>query len=124
MRAILDGHIVLTRTLAQRGQFPAIDALQSVSRLMPQLATNSERQLATDTLRAMALLERNRQMVEMGAYEAGTHAELDAALRLQPALLKWLKQADGGVPRADGSDALRRLVAASADQVRQEGGRQ
>jgi flagellum-specific ATP synthase len=100
LRAILDGHIVLSRQIAHQGQYPAIDLLKSVSRLLPDLATEAERLLVQETVRVLALLDRNRQIVELGAYESGSNPELDAALSCRDRLLAWLRQAEGGVPRA------------------------
>ena len=109
LRAILDGHFVLSRQIAHQGQYPAIDVLKSASRLLPDLSTHQERELAAEAIRLLAMLERNRQMVELGAYEHGTNAELDWALTCAPALRAWLTQAEGGVSRAD---TLRQLAEA------------
>lgn len=110
LRAILDGHVVLSRQLAHQGQFPAVDILRSVSRLMTDLASPADRDLALSTVQLMALLERNQAMVDLGAYEAGANPALDAALKLQPALQAWLRQADGGASRADALVQLARIV--------------
>jgi len=110
LRAILDGHIVLSRSLAHRGQYPAIDVLKSASRLMPDLADAQHRSLATQAIALLALLERNRQMVEIGAYERGSNPALDTALDREPALLSWLSQTEGGVALADANEALRQIV--------------
>ena len=112
LRAILDGHIVLSRTLAHQGQYPAIDVLRSTSRLLPDLTSAEQQQLITDTVRHLAQLERNRQMVDIGAYTAGSNPALDAALARERALLDWLRQASGGVSRAQALLALRDIVAA------------
>jgi flagellum-specific ATP synthase len=106
MRAILDGHIVLSRHLAQIGQFPAIDVMQSASRVMPDLASPAHRALALQAAKAIALLERNRQMIDIGAYEPGSNPELDLALARQASLLGWLRQAQGGMAAAQGLAAL------------------
>ncbi len=106
LRAILDGHIVLSRQLAHQGQYPAIDLLKSVSRLLPDLANKDERALARDANRVMALLERNRQMVELGAYERGSNIELDAALACNELLQQWLRQDGAGESR---STAIQKL---------------
>ncbi|MDB5874613.1 MAG: FliI/YscN family ATPase [Ramlibacter sp.] len=98
MRSILDGHIVLSRQLAHSGQYPAIDVLQSASRIMPDVTSPGHRELAIETVKQLALLERNRQMVDIGAYEAGSNKQLDHALSLQPRLLDWLRQREGGAP--------------------------
>jgi flagellum-specific ATP synthase len=92
LRAILDGHIVLSRQLAHRGQFPAIDPLRSASRLMNDLARPAERELAVRAIRTLALLERNQQMVEIGAYVKGSNPELDLALAQSTPLHDWLRQ--------------------------------
>ena len=111
LRAILDGHVVLSRHLANQGQYPAIDLLKSASRLLPDVTTAPERELVREAIRTLALLERNRQMVELGAYEKGSNPELDTALACGDALQAFLRQAEGGVPRVD---ALRQLTAALA----------
>jgi flagellum-specific ATP synthase len=108
MRAILDGHIVLSRELAQQAHFPAIDLLRSASRLLKDLSSPEDRQLVTSAVRHLAVLERNRQLVELGAYAKGSNPSLDAALELEAALFSWLRQDAGGARRAD---ALRELAA-------------
>jgi flagellum-specific ATP synthase len=100
LRAILDGHIVLSRQLAHLGIFPAIDVLKSASRVMPDVTTEAERKLARRATELISLLERNRAMVEIGAYEAGTNPALDAALDKRARLEAWLAQSAGGIPRA------------------------
>lgn len=112
LRAILDGHIVLSRQLAHAGTYPAVDVLKSVSRIMPDVATAQERQLAVSATRLVALLERNRQMVEIGAYEPGTNPQLDAALAVEPQLNDWLCQDEGGVARSPALAELADIVAA------------
>lgn len=121
LRAILDGHIVLSRQLAHNGQYPAVDVLKSASRLLPDLTTPKERDLIAQVIRVLALLERNRQMVELGAYERGSNPELDAALARQPQLQTWLRQSEPGVKRADAmaqlEDSLRERIAAPSTEV-------
>lgn len=108
LRAILDGHVVLSRDLAQQGHYPPIDILRSVSRLMGELASDADRGLAAQVVRHLAVLDRNRQLVELGAYTAGSNPALDAALRLEGALFAWLRQ-DGSVESR--ADAMTRLAA-------------
>lgn len=122
LRAILDGHIVLTRQLAHRGHYPAIDVLKSVSRLMPELASKEERSLAVLAVQKLALLERNRQMIDIGAYERGSNAELDRALDIEPALQDWLRQSQGGVERAQAIQALRTTLAPNPGAVQRAAG--
>lgn len=113
LRATLDGHIVLSRDIAHRGQYPAIDLLQSASRLLPDLSTEPVRELASAALRALALLERNRQVVEMGAYTPGVNGELDRALAIEPALVDFLRQREGGVRREAALHMLARALQGS-----------
>jgi flagellum-specific ATP synthase len=110
MRAILDGHIVLVRELAQQGHYPAIDVLASISRLLPDLATDAERQLAAEAIRHLSVLEKHRSLVELGAYVRGANPALDEALALEPALCAWLRQDGGGVPRAHAIAQLTRAL--------------
>ena len=112
LRAILDGHIVLSRHLAHRGHYPAIDVLKSVSRLMSELVDADQRTLVMSAIAHLAVLERNRQMVDVGAYEKGANAELDRALALETGLQAWLRQSAGGVPRTESMRMLRALLAA------------
>jgi len=111
LRAILDGHIVLSRQLAQQAHFPAIDVLKSASRVMSDLATQDELQSARFAAATLDLLERNRQLVEIGAYAAGSNAELDRALRMKPSLQAFLQQHVGGVARSEALQSLARIVA-------------
>jgi flagellum-specific ATP synthase len=111
LRAILDGHVVLSRHLAHRGHYPAIDVLKSVSRLMPELADKEQRALAVSAVQQLAVLERNRQMIDIGAYEKGSSAELDRAIELESGLQSWLRQSTGGVSRAEAIQGLRGILA-------------
>ena len=92
MRAILDGHIVLTRELAARGHHPAIDLLQSTSRLMSHLASPEEQATARDCKRMLALYEGSRDLIELGAHQRGVNAALDQAIDVKPALDAVLTQ--------------------------------
>jgi flagellum-specific ATP synthase len=91
-RAILDGHIVLSRELGAAGHYPAIDILHSVSRLAARLCT-PEQKLAAEKIRdALATHERSEDLINLGAYASGANPKLDAAIRLRPRLLDFLKQ--------------------------------
>jgi flagellum-specific ATP synthase len=99
-RATLDGHIMLSRDLAAAGHYPPIDVLQSVSRLSSTLWTAEQKTLVATLLEAMSNFERNRQLIEIGAYRAGANADLDKAVDLMPRLRQCLGQsADHVVPR-------------------------
>jgi flagellum-specific ATP synthase len=92
MRAILDGHVVLSRDLAARGQLPAIDLLASVSRLARRVSTPEERELAQRVRTIMATYESSRDLIDMGAYQSGANPELDQAIALAPRLAACLRQ--------------------------------
>jgi len=115
VRATLDGHIMLTRDLAHQGHFPAIDVLQSASRLASDLASSQERATMRAAVEVLADYERNRQMVEMGAYKAGANAGIDRAIALFPALQAVLRQGvDEPLARAEAFARLRAALGAPA----------
>ena len=104
-RAILDGHIVLSRDLAQRGQYPAIDIAASLSRVMNDI-TGSEHQSAARTFRGLtASYEANRDLVLMGAYRAGADAQLDRAIAMHEAQTRFLCQPQSQIVSLDQSIA-------------------
>ncbi|HTC88136.1 MAG TPA: FliI/YscN family ATPase [Bryobacteraceae bacterium] len=92
VRAILDGHIVLSRELGAAGHYPAIDILQSVSRLAPRLCTLEQKEAAIKVREALATHERSEDLINLGAYASGANPKLDAAIRVRPLLLDFLKQ--------------------------------
>ncbi|WP_266158336.1 FliI/YscN family ATPase [Dyella silvatica] len=92
MRALLDGHIVLSRDMAHRGQLPAIDPLQSVSRWIGRLTTSSERADASDAKALLATFDASRDLIDMGAYQRGSNENLDRAVERVPALLASFRQ--------------------------------
>jgi flagellum-specific ATP synthase len=83
-RSVLDGHIVLDRAIAERGRFPAIDVLRSISRCLPEAASEAENALLCEARAALALYDNVALLVRMGAYTAGSDAEVDRAVRLAP----------------------------------------
>jgi flagellum-specific ATP synthase len=96
VRGILDGHIVLDRGIAERGRYPAVDVLRSISRTMPACNSEAENSLVLRARRLMSLYEDMAELIRLGAYRAGADAELDEAIRLQPAFEAFLAQ-DRGV---------------------------
>jgi flagellum-specific ATP synthase len=92
VRAILDGHIVLSRQLGALGHYPAIDVLQSVSRLASRLATTEQQAAARKIREALADYERSEDLINLGAYVSGANPRLDAAIAVRPRLLDFLKQ--------------------------------
>ena len=93
MRAILDGHIVLSRELADRGQFPAVDVLRSISRLMGRLVSRNEAETVREARALLATYERSKDLISMGAYQPGHDTRLDTAIRVVPRLEQLLRQA-------------------------------
>lgn len=92
MRAILDGHIVLSRDLASRGHLPAIDVLHSTSRLLGGLAGPDELDTVAETRRLLALYEGSRDMIELGAHQPGANPALDRAIAAKPGIDEVLCQ--------------------------------
>lgn len=92
MRAILDGHIVLSRDLANQGHYPAIDLLKSVSRLASDLWSKQERETIRAALRLLSVRERHRDMIDIGAYRQGSNPEVDQSVALYPKIEKFLMQ--------------------------------
>ena len=93
VRAILDGHIVLSRRLAAAGHYPAIDVSHSVSRLASQLAPADLISAGVKIREALAALEDSRDLIDLGAYVPGKNPKLDAAIQLQPEITSFLRQA-------------------------------
>src|SRR6185503_18365457 len=92
VRGILDGHIVMERTIAERGRFPAINVLKSISRTLPACQTPDEQQItkaARQTLSAYANME---ELIRIGAYRAGSDPQVDRAIALNPDLEAFLAQ--------------------------------
>src|SRR5258708_5661435 len=92
VRSILDGPIMLSRRLASAGHYPALDLLNSVSRLQSKLSSQEHRILATKVRAAMAVYDEAKDLIELGAYVAGSNPQLDTAVRLQPEIGAFLKQ--------------------------------
>lgn len=95
VRATLDGHVVLSRDLANAGQYPAIDVLKSISRLASAVMTSEKQEIVRKAVGILALFERNRQLIEVGAYKSGVSQELDTAVQLVPRINEWLSQKMG-----------------------------
>lgn len=92
MRGILDGHIVLDRAIADRGRFPAVNVLRSVSRTMPHCNSEAENRLVYRARALMATYEDMAEMIRLGAYRAGSNAAVDEAIRYHGALEAFLAQ--------------------------------
>lgn len=92
LRGVLDGHVVMDRAIAERGRFPAIDLLRSVSRSLPEAATAEENRLIADCRRFLAAYDRAEMMIQAGLYVKGSDPVVDQAIRLWPALDGFLAE--------------------------------
>ncbi|TAL46081.1 MAG: flagellar protein export ATPase FliI [Methylovulum sp.] len=91
-RGVLDGHIVLSRNLAESGHYPAIDIEASVSRVMPDIIDAHHLQMARDLRRLYSLYQQNRDLISVGAYQPGSDPRIDRAIEKNPAILEFLQQ--------------------------------
>ncbi|MCL2702311.1 MAG: flagellar protein export ATPase FliI [Defluviitaleaceae bacterium] len=106
-RGILDGHIVLNRKIANRNHYPAIDVLASVSRVMPDVTTNEHRAAANEIKKIMAVYRDAEDLINIGAYQKGSSADIDNAIARNPAVNAFLTQAVSD--RFDFDDVIKQL---------------
>lgn len=92
LRGVLDGHVVLDREIAERGRFPAIDILRSVSRSLPDAATDMENEIISIVRRRLGAYDRAELMIQSGLYVAGSDPDVDTAVQVWPALDEFLTQ--------------------------------
>ncbi|MDR5774154.1 MULTISPECIES: FliI/YscN family ATPase [unclassified Caballeronia] len=110
MRALLDGHIVLTRSLAEQGHYPAIDVPRSISRAFQHVTTAAERHTASEAIAQLSTYESSRTLIESGLYVAGSQPLLDRALATRSQMIEFLRQdSDKQISRADANAALAAL---------------
>lgn len=91
-RAILDGHIVLSRALADSGHYPAIDVAKSISRVMPLCTTQEHQYMARLIKQTYSLYEQNRDLISIGAYQVGSDPRIDQAIKMKPNIDAFLQQ--------------------------------
>jgi flagellum-specific ATP synthase len=91
-RGVLDGHVILSRSLAESGHFPAIDIEASISRVMPDIIDAGHMQMARELRRLYSLYQQNRDLISVGAYQPGSNPRLDKAIEKNPAILDFLQQ--------------------------------
>jgi flagellum-specific ATP synthase len=116
-RSILDGHVVLDRRLATAGHFPAIEPLDSISRVAGAVTTPEQRDAATTLRRLLAAHRDVRELVEIGAYVAGTNPDADRAQALWPRILDFLRQrVDEPCPAPQAWAALAALLGTDASE--------
>jgi flagellum-specific ATP synthase len=111
VRGILDGHLVLSRTLANFNHYPAIDVLESVSRLNRDICTPDEVALVSRAREHLAIYRKNEDLITVGAYQKNSSPMLDQAIALHEPLRAFLRQGTNErTPRADSFAALRRII--------------
>jgi flagellum-specific ATP synthase len=108
VRSLLDGHLVLSRSLASEGWYPPIQVLDSISRLMPSVTEPDHREQAALVRRLLAVYARSEDLVRIGAYKAGTDPELDRALRARDRIRGFMTQ--DAQERTGFAESLRRLT--------------
>jgi flagellum-specific ATP synthase len=112
IRSILDGHIVLSRRLAMQGHFPAIDILQSVSRVMSDIASPSHLNAVRLVIQMLAEYRNAEDLINLGAYQPGTNPRLDAAIHMKEPIDAFLRQTrEEGVGMIDSCQGLELLAA-------------
>jgi flagellum-specific ATP synthase len=114
VRGILDGHIVMERAIAERGRYPAINVLKSVSRTMPRAADQAYLPVLTRARQIMATYTDMEELIRLGAYRAGTSPEVDEAIRLHKPIEDFLSQGkEEATSLAEGYQRLAEIVAGS-----------
>ncbi len=109
VRSLLDGHVVLSRSMAASGWYPPVDVLDSLSRLMPAVTKPEHRAQAATVRRLLSAHARSEDLIRIGAYKAGTDEDVDRAVRAMPMLREFLEQQSG--ERVTMSDSIARLKA-------------
>jgi flagellum-specific ATP synthase len=122
VRGILDGHIVLDRRIGERGRWPAMDVLRSVSRALPRCHTPEENACLAEARRLLGAYADMAEMIRLGAYRAGSDPLVDEAIRLQPALEEFLRQdIDERSPSAKAFARLARILGRAAEPEEERG---
>lgn len=115
VRGILDGHYVLDRELANKGQYPAVDVLKSISRVMNQISSKRHIKAAESLRESLSTYRQSEDLINIGAYKKGSSQEIDRAIALYPQILNFLKQqTDEKVTIDDGIEQLFALVGEGA----------
>jgi flagellum-specific ATP synthase len=111
VRGILDGHVMMERAIAERGRYPAINVLKSVSRTMPKSADPAYLPVITEAKRVMATYADMEELIRLGAYRPGSSEEVDAAIKLHEPLEAFLRQAKDEVTHlGEGYERLARIL--------------
>jgi flagellum-specific ATP synthase len=118
VRGILDGHIVLDREIAQRGRYPAINILKSVSRMLPDANSEFENQLIMVARRFMATYENMAELIRLGAYRRGTDPDVDRAMQFYPQLETFITQREKEASTlAEGYELLAKVLGLTEEKA-------
>lgn len=118
VRGLLDGHIVLSRKLASQGHYPAIDVLESISRLATVVTTDEQRAASRTIRRLLAAYREHEDLISIGAYRSGANPDVDAAIAMRPALEQYLQQdVNESASFAEHSAALIQLASRCSSQL-------
>jgi len=119
-RAILDGHIVLSRDLADSGHYPAVDIEGSISRVMPMVTSEEHQHLARELKQVYSLYQQNKDLISIGAYSKGNDPRIDQAITLLPVINFFLQQKMSEVIPYDQSlTQLQEILAAAQAHAQQ-----
>ena len=121
VRSILDGHLVLTRELAMQNHYPAVDILQSNSRLARDLLSNEQLERSGKSRDLLAIYQKNQDLINIGAYQAGSNPRVDASIRANDPLMSFLRQNVDDTPPADSNWEQLAHVLAQAYPPQKEG---
>ena len=117
VRGILDGHIVLDRALANKGQYPAINVLKSVSRLMNHISTDEHVKAAQRIRELYYTYSKSEDLINIGAYKRGTSKEIDEAIQYEPLITGFLKQ--GFKDKVTLEESIRELISLAKGGVKE-----
>ena len=114
VRSILDGHIMLSRDLAHKNHYPAVDVLQSISRVMSEIATPEHKKAAGDLRNLLSVYNKNADLINIGAYVRGSDKNVDRAIRLMDDINSFLQQSINDKTNFDST--IKRLMEISEKQ--------
>ena len=115
VRGILDGHIVMERAIAERGRYPAVNVLKSVSRTMPRSVPPQHRPMITEAKRLMATFADMEELIRLGAYRRGSNPEVDRAIDLNPGFEAFLTQGKGDSTQLEPGYAMLAKILETSD---------
>ena len=121
VRSILDGHLVLARELAMQNHYPAVDILQSNSRLARDLLSTEQLERSGKARDLLAIYQKNQDLINIGAYQAGSNPRVDASIRANDPLMSFLKQNVDDPPQSESNWEQLGHVLAQAYPPQKEG---